>query len=531
MKRWVTGLVFLLLASGNLFAETNWRAVEYFKLTGGLNDASDETTLDKTEASDLQNVTLTPFGGIAKREGFDNINTTTVGASATATGLAFYKQSDGDRFLVGTFSNGGTDTIQKMDYGGGSAGPDLVFDDVTGSLSLSFADDNLADFATAQDFLIIEDGVGTTPPYILSGAANIAFLLAGSPPNSTIVEFHKRHLWLAGLSTARSRVTFSNLDNVLTWTGTDTIEVETDDGQNITALKSALDCLYAFKDASIWRICGNHRDDFVLEQMVRGIGTLSNQSVVLINNQFVFFSQRGDIMVYDGGVKVETLSQNIEGTLEELNANRFNKVVAVAFNGGVGGDDNYYLCLTNSGSSTHDLLLEYDTYNKAWLKHDGINCNALTTYELGTQQLALAFADYAGFVHRYPFGDTDNGAAIAAYYETGQLALDIPQQKIFRLFQPIVRQETLGHELTFEYRIDFVGEGPQTDIELAGSGAQFDSAIYDTDEYADLSTTMANIHVDQVGNFIKWRVENLNASEPFLLRGVRLWYEPTSRAE
>src|SRR3990167_362137 len=55
-----------------------WRAYEFFDLTGGLNDTRDPTSIAQNEASDLQNIVFSTSGGIEKRSGFSNINSTQV---------------------------------------------------------------------------------------------------------------------------------------------------------------------------------------------------------------------------------------------------------------------------------------------------------------------------------------------------------------------------------------------------------------------------------------------------------------------
>ena len=201
--------------------------------------------------------------------------------------------------------------------------------------------------------------------------------------------------------------------------------------------------------------------------------------------------------------------------------------MAVAFDDGT-GDEDYYLCQSLAGSGTHNLLLVYDTAYKAWTKFSGINCNAMTPYEIGTQQKAIAVADYTGFVNRYPSGDTDAGTAIDAFYQSGHLRLDIPTMKTFREFQLVLRQEG-NKSVTFERRIDFAGAGTASTISLAGTGALWDTAIWDADAYADIATAITRILVNQDGDFIQWRISDATTNSPFLLRGVRLWAEPVFR--
>lgn len=513
----------LLLAGGTQAQLASWVAVRVVGLSGGLNDAADPTTLTLTEASDLQNVVFTPLGGLARRDGFVHVNTVAGGVS---TIQGFYRQADGTRFLV-RLASGTTDQVEKMDYGAGTTGPDGTWDDITGAISLTISNDDLGDFAVAENEVVFEDGIGTTAPFKWTGTGNAA-AVGGTPPNATMVEYHKRHLWTAGLSTARSRLTFSNLDDMEVWTSTDTIEVETDDGQVLTALRSALDCLYAFKTESIWRVCGASRDDFTLEQMVRGIGAANNQAVAVLNNQFVFLTSQGDVAVYNGGTQVEIISTKIEGTLSGLNLNRIVEAVAVAFDDAE-GDDDFYLSVSGTGSGTHNRLLVFDTFHQAWTKFDGFACNALAVYEVGTQQRALLCGTYSGYTDRYPSGNSDAGEPIDAFYASGHYDFEVAQQKIFRVLQLVFQQRSTSHPIAVEYRIDFATTGTETELDLSGSGALWDTAVFDVDTWADLTTTLKVIHMDTPGDYLQWYLSEDSTAPAFLLRNLRVWMESTGR--
>jgi hypothetical protein len=530
MRKWLVALILLLSLSTKAYAG-DWQAIEFFDLTGGLNDGFDSISIANNEAQDLQNVVFTTGGAIKKRQGFTNINQSAISSTADFTGITFYKQADQDRFLVALTSDGATDAIYKMDYTG--SGPDGTWDDITGSLSLSFSTDNQGDFTIGQDTLIIEDGNGQTPPYKWSGSGN-AEALGGSPPDASMVEYHKNHLFSAGDDSNPSRVTFSQFCNNSTapgcienYTATDIIDVETNDGQIVRSIKSALDCLYVFKDRSIWRVCGEERDTFTLEQMVNGIGTLSNSSVVIINNQFLFTTAECDVAVYDGGLNVEIISTKIEGTLETLNFDRCDDTVAVAFDDAT-GDEDYYVAVSGPGSGENNLVLVYDTYHKAWTKFSGINANAITTYEVGTLQRAIAFGDYSGTANRYPDTNSDDASAINAYWTSGDIRIkEIPSEKIFHQAQVIVDQEG-DYNLEFEYTVNFTGSTSQS-LSLDTPGAVWDSAIYDSSIYADESTTIQLVDINKTGDFFRWKISNSFASQPVTLKGMRLWVEPTGR--
>ena len=260
--------------------------------------------------------------------------------------------------------------------------------------------------------------------------------------------------------------------------------------------------------------------------MVRGVGAAGNQSIVLINNQFLFLTSDGDVAVYDGGITVKIISSKIEGTLNALHPGRFEQAVGLAFADG-SGDEDYYLCVSTEASGTHDLLLVYDTLFRAWTKFNNMPCNALASYEIGTAQRAMAFVNYTGYTMRYPNTDADDGGAFTAFYQSGHLQAGVPQQKIFHRFQVLLRQQSSTATLAFEYRIDFAAAGTTTNLSLAGTGAIWDVAVWDTDIYADIASALRPVFMDLQGDFILWRVSDTSTNPAFLLRGVRLWIEPT----
>ena len=517
----IFGLIFCQVAQADVGTS---RAYDYFNLTGGLNDTADPVTLSPNEAADLQNVIFSNAGGIERRGGFSRINSSAIGSTAVGTGLTFYRQSDADRFLVSLVSSGVTDKLYKMDYGAGTTGPDGTWDDVSSSLSLSFSDNELGDFAPFQDTLYIAYGDGTRSLLKYTGSGDATELT--SLPDAAMVEAHKRILWVAGRSDARSQLNFSNLDVPETFTATDSIAVETNDNQVITGIKSALDCLYVFKTESIWRVCGSDRDNFNLEQMVRGVGASGNQTIALINNQFVFLTNQGNIVVYDGGITIQLLSSKIQGTLSTLNLERLPQAVGLAFDDGT-GDEDYYLCLSRQGEGTNQLMLVYDTLFKAWTKFTGIACNALTVYETGTRQRALAFFDYAGRANLYPDTEADAGATIASFYRSGHLRLDVPQQKTFQQIQAIFQQRE-NERVTLNYYIDFGTTTSGYSISLAGTGAIWDTAVWDTAVYADVATIISRNPIGHTGDFIQWDITDTD-DHGWRMRGVRLWAEPTGR--
>ena len=308
----------LLFLSSDGFAEIKWRRFDFFDLSKGLNNGFATTQIQDNEFSDLQNVVFTEGGNVKTRGGYIKINNTTIGNTTAGIGVFFYKQADGTKFLVSVWDD---DTIHKMDY---STGPDGEWDDITGALSFSATADTFVSFAVGEDLLLIEDGIGTTAPYVWNGTGDAAEL-SGTPPSATMVAYHKQMGFAAGNTSAPSTLYFSDLGDIENWTTglSGNVNVETNDGTVITAIIPGFDALYIYKGAkgggikgSIWRLSGSDKDSFELQRMVSDIGTSVHQAVGRIGKDFIFPSVQGDIFLYDGSIKVRKISSKIQETID-----------------------------------------------------------------------------------------------------------------------------------------------------------------------------------------------------------------------
>ncbi len=507
----------LLLISQPVLAEINWLKQEFFQNSGGLNDAFSPIAIADNEASDLQNVVFDTSGSWRTRDGYAKLNSSTLGASVVTTGLKYYRQADGDKFLVGVFSD---DKIRKMDYGG--SGPDGTWDDITGVLSFAIGQDNLASFAVGQDALIIEDGLGTTPPYLYDASGNAA-ALAGSPPNAKVVAFHKNMAFAAGNTSAPSTLYFSDLGDIENWTTgiSGNVSVETNDGSVIRAIVPGFDALYIFKDTSIWRLSGEDKDTFQLQRMISGYGVLSPNAVSLIGNDFLMTTGQGDVYIYDGAVGLKLISTKIEGTTSSANFSRFQYVSTVVL------DKDYFLSFSNTGSNTHNRILLFDSFNLAWTKFTGIAANAMAIADSGTGEDMLVFGDYGGFVYKYPSGTDDAGTDIATSYTTKWYRFpEASPTKDWKLLRVFANQQG-NYNLNVETRVNFEGTGTAETINLAGGGALWGTAVYGVDSYGDQALITGRIEVNKEGDF--FQIEYSNDSQPIEIKGWQTFIENSDR--
>jgi len=519
-------------------ADVNQQLYEFDKLTGGLNNSFDALTIDSSEASDLQNIIFPRAvnGAIASRPGYTRINATALSGTPDCTGNSFFKLVSGTRHLVSIWSD---DKIRKMDYDG--SGPDGTWDDITGSLSFNVSTNDHADFAVAENSIIIEDGLGSTAPYRWTGTGDAGALTADPDvPNAKYIEYHARHLALAGNDANPSYLYFSVLDDITNYVSTDFIRVETDSGDGvIRGLKTGLDGLYIWKDSSIWRLSGTNRDDFILERMVQGVGTLSNSSISIVNdprsNQqiFVFVTQNGDVAAYDGGVNVAILSYKIRASFPNaLNFSRLDDFQSTAY------DHMYLVAVSSAGEASNDFIYAFDFIHNAWTRFYGMSANALSTFENANGQALLMFGDLDGYVNKWDINDTStlndpDTTAIDAYYVTGWIPFkDAGLEKNLRSTRIWVNQEGTSKLLDVEVRKDFENTGSVKQISLAGTGALWDSAIFDIDRYGDLTVKIARIEPSRglSANVFQVRMDNgARASERMRVRKLQFLVEPSKR--
>ena len=518
MKKLFIILSILLVATVS-FGAVNWSQYSYFKNTGGLNDAFSPIAIDDGEASDLQNIVFTVSGSFKKRSGFSEVNDL---RSGITTGIKYIKFSDGTEYLAGVFDN---DKIYKMDYG--ASGPDGTWDDITGACSFAVGQNNLAVFAAGQDTLIIEDGLNTTAPFAWTGAGNAADL-AGSPPNATVVAFHKNMAFAAGSNTYPSTLYFSDLGDIENWTTglAGNVGVETNDGSIIRALIPGFDALYIFKDYSIFRLTGSDKDSFHLQKMVSGVGVTSPHAVSLIGNQFFLTTGQGNVYIYDGAVGLTKISSKIAGTLKtDISYSRYAYANALTY------DDDYYLAVSTSSSGENDLVLMFDTFNMAWTKFTGLGVNAWTVGDDGAGRDKIFFGDYHGTSCKYPQGDNDNGSAIDAYYITKQF--DYPElgpSKDWKVLKVYVAEESTSYDLTVTALKDFATTGTDTSVDLnAGTGGAYGTAVYGTDVYGGETIITERIETNLDGTFYQVKFRNANADEPFEVYGFQNYVERTDR--
>jgi hypothetical protein len=127
--------------------------------------------------------------------------------------------------------------------------------------------------------------------------------LAGTPPNFSMSRSHKNRMWAAGNASASSRLYYSVLLDPEDWAGSGSgnIDIEPEDGDEITGIFSYKNELWVFKGphkGSIHRITGSAPtgdDAFARTTFISGLGAAANNTIFTFGSDLGFMWSDGTV--------------------------------------------------------------------------------------------------------------------------------------------------------------------------------------------------------------------------------------------
>lgn len=370
----------------------------------------------------------TARGTRAKRGDQSRFNSSAISGTPTVTGIFEFKRSDGRKFILITSEN----KIWLSQSGAGS------FDDISKS-GLAWAADSLTSFAVLNNNVVMCNRAGDTPQ-LTDGAGGTTQDVPGMSKHRYVVS-HKGRLFAAGKDDYS--IDYCGINDPTDWsTNGGTITNLIKDNGKITGLSpSHFNLLYIFYEGgAIYKLLTPEigtASGWSIEPVVKGVTTLSHQSIVPVGNDIGFVSEKpafhliSTVQEY-GDLRVSELSLPVDDSWKmDLNRNpsRLEKIVSAYY-----GEKNL-VCIgaTSSGSHQNDVIYSMSTTvrdengNFEWQKWSGLNpaCMAVVSH---IDRNRLFTGDYAGFVNiqdgkKY----SDNGdTAITATLELPELDMGNP---------------------------------------------------------------------------------------------------------
>lgn len=241
------------------------------------------------------------------------------------------------------------------------------------------------------------------------------------------------YLWVANTAGYPNRVFWSDLGTPTTFTGTNYVDVNAGDSDQITGLSMIQDELLVFKRNTIWSIAGWAATSFSstnltssnLNARIFGYGATGQNGIVSVGNDVYYFSMLGNVPVIRslkktinavtlaGGV----VSDSIKGTLADVTLSALGKIIS-SFDGRY-----IYWAIPTASSTTNNKIIALDTWKMNSKKGiypfttmTGKNASffANSTISGGTSTVFFTDAASTGKVFKFnPSLYTDDGNNIA----------------------------------------------------------------------------------------------------------------------
>lgn len=191
------------------------------------------------------------------------------------------------------------------------------------------------------------------------------------------------------------------------WVGGNFIDIETDDGDEITGLGTTSNSLIIFKNTSTHRYVSTEGN---IRKCRSTVGTSTDKSIVNLNNYTYFYSPSRGFLKTDG-LDSLTISNALHDIVDNITTANATKIVGWC-------EDNRYVCwyvgnVTDDDGETYtDLIVVFDSLNNTWSTRSyglGITC-ACTRLESGI--LYNYIGDNSDAVYKVNYGTDFNDGSI-----------------------------------------------------------------------------------------------------------------------
>lgn len=486
---------------------------------GGLNNNDGSTRIANNQAQDLQDVIFTQ--DLEKRGGYTAVNSTAISGSTGIYMLAPYYYNNGATRKLMYISH---TTCGEMDTGTGT--PTARKTGLTTNLYTTAV--------TFHDLFIYTNGTDNVQKIDETTPGD----LGGSPPAAKYIALHKNYLFLAGNSTYPSRLYYCNLDTPETWTGTDFIDINPDDGDTITGLYTTLDTLIITKEYNIYVLYGDtptYTEGLELWRIKKSstsTGAVNMGCLATYGKSLFYLSRNGGVQTFGGGISTEgievdsltsaLMSKDITPTIDGLNESRFNQAQAIV------NDFRYILSVPNGSSTTNNLCLVYDFRAGGWTLWT-IPANCFCNFRSSGVDYLYFGSPSTGKIYRYtPTTYSDNGTAISAYYKTKDFNIgSSANDKLFRQFYVTVNKAS-DYTLTVTPEFDFGDTDPAVSSYSIGSvtsDSLWGTMVWGTNKWGAATSSPSGKQImNDRAKFVNYKFSNNTLSENMSVRDMTTFY-------
>jgi hypothetical protein len=384
--------------------------IAYTDFSGGLNTQSGPYLLEGNQTREALNVHTSQTGDIEKRFGFTTLSGSTLtGSPINGTEVhTLFPSNTATKSLIGVARTATTDTIFKMTTAG-----------VASALKTGLTANTRWWFAQAE----VNGSAG--PIFGLNGvdapirwngeAASTSEWVATTgtvPKEARFLTYWSSRLWCAkGSRLYYSGITGSTPDP-LNWDPEGFVDMEPNDGQEISGIGVVGSYLIVFKPRKIYNVYEPTNGAF--RQVSNSVGCIAPRSIVQTPIGLIFLSEDQGICKTDGNSVTpfsDTIKPDIDRVLSTPTTAKFAAATMV---------ERRYMLSVSRGGTRNDRTYEYDMVAGSWWPHScASNCFALLD-PAGSPQLYSGDSLASARVSKAFAAGTfiDNGAVFRSLYVT-----------------------------------------------------------------------------------------------------------------
>ena len=435
------------------------------------------------------NVHFDRKGAITLRLGLTGLGTT-VSVNYSCIGLynAMFSNS-GSNSILAVFSDGTNNDIYRYSA---SVWSKTLDDDTAGAKTrfVNFADRTIRVNGTDGTIKCWLGGTGT---WQITGPPINPQQLAGYKPK--FIEVFKNKVYVSGDSTFPDRLLWSSVvdsGGTITFTPTtDYLDINPNDGENLTGLKKFSLELLNFKPNYIYRFKSSGLDS---EPLIK-IGTRSQESIVEGKRGLYFHHDTG-FYLYSGGYPKE-ISRPISDIVEAIPLSFYTEVSSWKDN-----DHIYWSVgdLTIEGKTWNNIVVRYTESSEVWTAYSySREIRWASPYNDATT-LSIVVGDTLGKVLTFNSGNTDDGVPIA--YRLITKWYDWEAIYLQKIIQQLVGVCEKAQALRILYQIDD------------------ETSWKDLGQLRKFITDFQPLNI--VFHRIRFKLTGVSSSEPFIFLGIEI---------
>ncbi len=394
--------------------------------TGGQNTEVVDSLLPANSMRLIQNMDTDFIGALRVRKG-----TTAIGDqlqdNKNILGLFNFRDSgsgSNNQQIAGVNNSGDTQAVLKYNNAG-------TWTNISGGTS--FTASAKFRFATFVDYVfIVNSARDAVKSWTGAGATALGTTNLTSAPVGEYITVFKDRLYIASTATYNDRLFFSSVPDAttlaITWAiSTDYLDVNPDDGMNITGLANIGSLLLIFKDRALYRWNGSSTDADVIVNY-----GASSQEGICVHDGIAYFFNPGGIYGSNGGYPLK-LSAPIQRWIDAIPGSYYTSV-------SMGADSkNVYASIgdvTVDSVAYTNVVLVYNLQSQTWtIRTYAEEIKRFANYIESDETENIMIGNDDGDVQRLNFGSTDTGTDIA--YRVISKKLDFGSMAIVKSFSDV----------------------------------------------------------------------------------------------